>query len=128
MSAFLASIGLPEIVAAHHGARAQRVRADGWGGLRRRTCGTCSRADRGATQQRALIADSIAPIWEANHVWLIVVVVVLFTAFPVAFGTLGIGPAHSDRADAHRHRAARVGVRVPKLRQPRPRDGAGGGA
>jgi cytochrome bd ubiquinol oxidase subunit II len=40
--------------------------------------------------QRALIADSIAPIWEANHVWLIVVVVMLFTAFPQAFGTLGV--------------------------------------
>jgi len=39
--------------------------------------------------QRALIADSIAPIWEANHVWLIVVVVLLFTAFPPAFGLLG---------------------------------------
>jgi cytochrome d ubiquinol oxidase subunit II len=40
--------------------------------------------------QRTLIADSIAPIWEANHVWLIVVVVMLFTAFPAAFATLGI--------------------------------------
>src|SRR6185436_7011271 len=36
-------------------------------------------------RQRNLIASSIAPIWEANHVWLIVVVVMLFTAFPVAF-------------------------------------------
>jgi cytochrome bd ubiquinol oxidase subunit II len=41
-------------------------------------------------EQRELIAESIAPIWEANHVWLIVVVVMLFTAFPAAFGTLGI--------------------------------------
>jgi cytochrome d ubiquinol oxidase subunit II len=41
-------------------------------------------------EQRALIAESIAPIWEANHVWLIIVVVVLFTAFPSAFSTLGI--------------------------------------
>ena len=40
--------------------------------------------------QRTLIADSIAPIWEANHVWLIIVVVLLFTAFPTAFSTLGI--------------------------------------
>src|SRR6185503_10028786 len=40
-------------------------------------------------RQRALIAESIAPIWEANHVWLIVVVVVLFTAFPPAFAMLG---------------------------------------
>jgi cytochrome bd ubiquinol oxidase subunit II len=40
-------------------------------------------------RQRELIADSIAPIWEANHVWLIIVVVVLFTGFPSAFSMLG---------------------------------------
>ncbi len=36
-------------------------------------------------QQRALIAHAIGPIWEANHVWLILVVVLLFTCFPPAF-------------------------------------------
>lgn len=40
--------------------------------------------------QRAHIAGSIAPIWEANHVWLIVVLVVLFTGFPKAFSALTI--------------------------------------
>jgi cytochrome d ubiquinol oxidase subunit II len=40
-------------------------------------------------EQRRLIAESIGPIWEANHVWLIVAVVVLFTGFPAAFGALG---------------------------------------
>jgi cytochrome d ubiquinol oxidase subunit II len=40
--------------------------------------------------QRSLIAHAIGPIWEANHVWLILVVVILFTAFPAAFATLGI--------------------------------------
>ena len=44
----------------------------------------------GRRAQRELIAEQIAPIWEANHVWLILVVVVLFTAFPAAFSTLGI--------------------------------------
>ena len=44
----------------------------------------------GRQAQRELIAEQIAPIWEANHVWLILVVVVLFTAFPAAFSTLGI--------------------------------------
>jgi cytochrome d ubiquinol oxidase subunit II len=39
-------------------------------------------------RQRSLIADAIAPIWEANHVWLILVVVLLFTAFPPAFAQL----------------------------------------
>jgi cytochrome bd ubiquinol oxidase subunit II len=35
--------------------------------------------------QRELIADAIGPIWEANHVWLILVVVMSFTAFPPVF-------------------------------------------
>lgn len=39
--------------------------------------------------QRALISSAIAPIWEANHVWLIIVIVVLFTGFPAAFAVLG---------------------------------------
>jgi cytochrome d ubiquinol oxidase subunit II len=41
-----------------------------------------------ATAQRKLIADAIGPIWEANHVWLILVIVVLFTAFPSAFALI----------------------------------------
>ncbi len=42
-----------------------------------------------AKAQRDLITQAIAPIWEANHVWLIVIVVLLFVAFPVAFATIG---------------------------------------
>jgi cytochrome bd ubiquinol oxidase subunit II len=38
-----------------------------------------------ARRQRELIAHAIGPIWEANHVWLILAIVVLFTAFPPAF-------------------------------------------
>src|SRR6185436_5424124 len=38
--------------------------------------------------QRNAIAHAIGPIWEANHVWLILVIVVLFVAFPVAFAAL----------------------------------------
>lgn len=41
-----------------------------------------------ADAQRALIAQAIGPIWEANHVWLILVVVIFFTAFPLAFATI----------------------------------------
>src|SRR5690242_1833254 len=41
-----------------------------------------------ASQQRELIADAIGPIWEANHVWLILVVVMMFTAFPPAFAAI----------------------------------------
>jgi cytochrome d ubiquinol oxidase subunit II len=38
-----------------------------------------------AAKQRRLIAHAIGPIWEANHVWLILAIVVLFTGFPPAF-------------------------------------------
>ena len=41
-----------------------------------------------ARAQRALIAEAISPVWEANHVWLILVVVILFTAFPPAFAVI----------------------------------------
>ena len=41
-----------------------------------------------AKQQRALISDAIGPIWEANHVWLILVVVLLFTGFPKAYAAV----------------------------------------
>ncbi len=41
-----------------------------------------------AKAQREAIAHAIGPIWEANHVWLILVVVLLFGAFPVAFATI----------------------------------------
>jgi cytochrome bd ubiquinol oxidase subunit II len=40
--------------------------------------------------QRQAVSHAIAPIWEANHVWLIFVIVVLFSAFPRAFAVLGI--------------------------------------
>ena len=43
---------------------------------------------RRAREQRALIADAISPVWEANHVWLILVIVILFTAFPPAFAAI----------------------------------------
>lgn len=41
-----------------------------------------------AARQRELIAKAIGPIWEANHVWLILAITVMFTAFPVAFSTI----------------------------------------
>lgn len=41
-----------------------------------------------ARQQRKLISHAIAPIWEANHVWLIVVVVLMFVCFPPAFAAV----------------------------------------
>ena len=38
-----------------------------------------------AVRQKIAVAAAIGPIWEANHVWLILVVVLLFTGFPSGF-------------------------------------------
>jgi cytochrome d ubiquinol oxidase subunit II len=46
--------------------------------------GGASRGER----PRALIDHSIGPVWEANHVWLIFCLVVLWTAFSEAFASI----------------------------------------
>lgn len=43
-----------------------------------------------AGKQRDAIAAAMGPVWEANHVWLIFVVVVLFTCFPHGYRPLGL--------------------------------------
>jgi cytochrome bd ubiquinol oxidase subunit II len=43
-----------------------------------------------AADQRHAVAEAMGPVWEANHVWLIFMMTGLFTAFPVAFGVLGL--------------------------------------
>jgi cytochrome d ubiquinol oxidase subunit II len=48
---------------------------------------TAGGPERGAPV-RALIKRAMSPVWEANHVWLIFVLVVLWTAFPEAFGSI----------------------------------------
>src|SRR5690606_37901676 len=39
-------------------------------------------------RQRALVVRSMAPVWEANHVWLIIVAIALFSGCPEAFAAL----------------------------------------
>jgi len=41
-----------------------------------------------AKDLRALIARAIGPIWEANHVWLILVIVLMFVCLPKAFAAI----------------------------------------
>ena len=43
---------------------------------------------RRGRDQRDLIEHSLAPVWEANHVWLIFVLVLLWTGFPPAFAAV----------------------------------------
>jgi len=45
------------------------------------------RTERGRPQ-RSLIEHAIGPVWEANHVWLIFVVVLMWTAFPPVFASV----------------------------------------
>ncbi|MEO5969520.1 MAG: cytochrome d ubiquinol oxidase subunit II [Bdellovibrionia bacterium] len=40
--------------------------------------------------QRKLISRAMAPVWEANHVWLILAVVILFVGFPRIYTTISI--------------------------------------
>jgi cytochrome d ubiquinol oxidase subunit II len=48
------------------------------------TAGGAQRGER----PRAVAAHAIGPVWEANHVWLIFVLVVLWTGFPEAFASI----------------------------------------
>ena len=41
-----------------------------------------------ARLQRDTIARVLAPVWEANHVWLVLAIVILFTGFPPAYSAL----------------------------------------
>lgn len=43
-----------------------------------------------ARAQRELVVQAIGPVWEANHVWLILALVLLFTCFPPVFAQLSI--------------------------------------
>jgi len=58
--------------------------ADFGGGVWDLVAGGAERGER----PRALIQRSLTPVWEANHVWLIFVLVVLWTAFPPAFSAI----------------------------------------
>jgi cytochrome d ubiquinol oxidase subunit II len=40
---------------------------------------------RGGAELRTLVDHSLGPVWEANHVWLIYVLVMWWTGFPTAF-------------------------------------------
>lgn len=44
-------------------------------------------AERGRPQ-RSLVEHTIGPVWETNHVWLIFVIVLMWTGFPVAFASI----------------------------------------
>ena len=48
---------------------------------------TAGGPERGA-RPRAVVEHSIGPVWEANHVWLIFIFVILWTSFPEAYASI----------------------------------------
>jgi cytochrome d ubiquinol oxidase subunit II len=48
---------------------------------------TAGGAERGGPV-RGMVQRSMSPVWEANHVWLIFILVITWTAFPVVFGSV----------------------------------------
>jgi cytochrome bd ubiquinol oxidase subunit II len=47
-----------------------------------------ARRDDDGEHLRDLAHDAMAPVWEANHVWLIFVLTVMWTSYPTAFGSI----------------------------------------
>ena len=41
-----------------------------------------------SARERELLHQAIAPVWEANHIWIIIALVILFNAFPRAFAEI----------------------------------------
>jgi cytochrome d ubiquinol oxidase subunit II len=84
----MSEIGLPEILAAvlalALNAYVLLGGADFGGGVWDLLAGG-PRRDR----QREVIRHAIGPIWEANHVWLILAIVLTFSCFPAVFARLG---------------------------------------
>ena len=77
-----------------------------------------------AQEQRGKLFHAIGPVWETNHVWLIFVVVTLFTAFPKGFAALFtallvplvialIGINFRGAAFAFRHFGRQTGEQIP---------------
>jgi len=46
--------------------------------------------ERHKEQVRKAVDCAISPVWEANHVWIILALVITFIAFPLAFQTLSV--------------------------------------
>jgi cytochrome d ubiquinol oxidase subunit II len=84
----VAEIGLPEILAAILGLSLNAYvlfgGADFGGGVWDLLASGPRRQ-----RQRDVIAHALGPIWEANHVWLILAIVLAFTCFPPVYARLG---------------------------------------
>jgi cytochrome d ubiquinol oxidase subunit II len=83
-----APVSLPVVVAAAMFAGVVVYAVLGRRRLRLRLLGPDGGDARRGGEVRALVDHSIGPVWEANHVWLIYVLVFWWTAFPRAFAAV----------------------------------------
>lgn len=47
-------------------------------------------SEKNKDRTRATLYRAIGPIWEANHMWLIIAIVILFVAFPVIYAEMSV--------------------------------------
>src|SRR5450756_472693 len=47
-------------------------------------------SDKNKVKTRRTMYKAIGPIWEANHMWLIITIVILFVGFPAIYTTMSI--------------------------------------
>lgn len=47
-------------------------------------------SDRNKAQARRITYRAIGPVWEANHMWLIIAIVILFVGFPQIYSTMSV--------------------------------------
>src|SRR5450631_4541526 len=45
-------------------------------------------SDKNKNKTTLTMVRTLGPIWEANHMWLIIVIVILFTGFPEIYSTI----------------------------------------
>jgi cytochrome d ubiquinol oxidase subunit II len=45
-------------------------------------------SNKNKSRTRRIMYNAIGPIWEANHMWLIIAIVILFVGFPVIYATM----------------------------------------
>lgn len=45
-------------------------------------------SNKNKSRTRKIMYNAIGPIWEANHMWLIIAIVILFVGFPVIYATM----------------------------------------
>lgn len=47
-------------------------------------------APKNRSHTRVTLYKAIGPVWEANHMWLIIVIVILFVGFPLIYSTMSV--------------------------------------